>query len=111
MSWKKFFVFAVVFWGSAASAWAQQGTLTVKPASLAFTCQSSPFGTSCSAPQSVSVSYAVFALSFTALASTTDRGNWLSVSPALATTPATLTVSVNGAGLAVGTYSGAITVS
>src|SRR5436189_295104 len=36
---------------------------------------------------------------------------WLSVSPPSATTPATLAVSVNPAGLAAGTYSGAITLT
>ena len=109
MSWKRFFIFAVVFWGFTASAWAQQGTLTLKPASLTFTCEITPFGTSSPAPQSVSVSSTGAAVSFTAAASTTDGGNWLRVSPALGTTPATLTVSINPAGLAAGTYSGAIT--
>ena len=46
-------------------------------------------------------------LSFT----TSSGGNWLSVNPANATTPGQVTVSVNSSSLAVGTYSGGITVT
>ena len=46
--------------------------------------------------------------SFTASASTSYGGNWLSVSPATATTPAALTVLANSAGLAPGSYQGTI---
>ena len=108
MSWKRLFVFAVVLWGSAASAWSQS-QLTAKPASLSFTCEITPFGTSTPVPQSVLVTSIDSALFFSAAASTTSGDKWLSVSPASATTPATLTVSVNPTGLAAGTYSGAIT--
>jgi hypothetical protein len=38
-------------------------------------------------------------------------GSWLSVSPTSATTPATLTVSVDAHGLSMGTYSGMITLT
>ena len=38
-------------------------------------------------------------------------GNWLSVSPLTGTAPSTLTVTVNSAGLAEGTYTGTITVA
>ncbi len=38
-------------------------------------------------------------------------GNWLSVSPLTGTAPSTLTVAVNSAGLAEGTYAGTITVA
>jgi uncharacterized protein (TIGR03437 family) len=48
---------------------------------------------------------------FTAAAATKSGGNWLSVSPATGTGPATLTVSVNTTGMAVGEYSGSITIS
>src|SRR5207247_289346 len=82
--------------------------LTRTPASLTFTHQ---VGSPSPAAQSVSVASTGAALSFAAAASTTSGGNWLSVSPASATTPATLAVSVNPAGLAAGTYSGAITLT
>jgi len=55
------------------------------------------------------------ALSFTAMASTSAGGNWLSVSPmtgqAMPATPVTLTVSADPTGLPPGTYRGSITVS
>jgi hypothetical protein len=42
-------------------------------------------------------------------AATSSRGNWLSVSPSSAVTPATLTVSVKTAGLDNGSYDGTLT--
>ena len=42
---------------------------------------------------------------------TTDKGNWLSVSPTGGTTPLALSVSVNPSGLAPNTYKGTITVT
>src|SRR5262249_45387851 len=42
--------------------------------------------------------------------SATSSASWLSVSPALGTTPATASASVNGTGLTQGTYRGLITV-
>ena len=68
----------------------------------------------------LSQSLAVFdggpgSLTFSAAASTTSGGNWLSVSPnsgiSSSTLPATLAVSVNPAGLAPGNYYGQINVS
>ena len=54
-------------------------------------------------------------LPFTAAATTTSGGSWLSVSPtgaqALPGTPATLTVTANPAGLSAGTYVGLVTVT
>ena len=47
-------------------------------------------------------------LAFTATAQTATGGNWLTVTPASATTPAPVTVSVNQAGLAAGTYTGSV---
>ena len=49
------------------------------------------------------------ALGFTATASST--GNWLVVSPASGTTPATVNVSINIAGLSTGTYTGTVLVA
>jgi len=62
------------------------------------------------ASQSLSISSSGAALTFTAAA--TSTGNWLSVTPtSSSTTPATLTVSVNTAGLAAGQYSGTVTLT
>lgn len=50
-------------------------------------------------------------LTFTATAQTTTGGNFLTVTPASATTPAAVTVSANQAGLSAGTYSGTVTLT
>ena len=81
--------------------------LTVNPTSLAFGFQQ---GGSQPASQSLSVSSGS-AVSFTASASTTSGGAWLTVKPANGITPATLTVSANPGSLAVGTYSGSISIT
>jgi hypothetical protein len=86
-------------------------SLTVNPPTLAFSYQQ---GASTPSPQNVSVSNSGAASSFTAAASTTPTGTWLSVSPTSGTTgtpTATLAISVIPQGLAVGTYSGQITIS
>ncbi len=51
------------------------------------------------------------AIAFTAMVSTATGGNWLSISPASGTTPATISASVNITGLAVGNYSGQVAVT
>jgi uncharacterized protein (TIGR03437 family) len=50
-------------------------------------------------------------LTFTAAASTTSEGNWLSVTPTSGNVNNTLTISVNPAALAPGTYNGTITIT
>ena len=50
-------------------------------------------------------------LTFTAAASTTSGDSWLSVSPTSGTVGTTLTISVNPAGLAAGSYNGTITIT
>jgi uncharacterized protein (TIGR03437 family) len=50
-------------------------------------------------------------LGWNATVSTTSGGAWLSISPTTGVAPATVTVHVNTAGLAQGSYTGAITVS
>jgi uncharacterized protein (TIGR03437 family) len=85
-------------------------TLSVSPGSLTYT-YTLLSGTNPSS-QTVSVTASGgAAIPFTAAASTTSGGNWLSVSPTSGTTPGSLTVSVNTAGLAAGNYSGKITVT
>ncbi len=80
---------------------------TASPAALSL---SYTTGGTAPASQSVSIGSTGAALSFTAVASTTS-GNWLSVGPTSGTTPATLTVSVNTAGMGSGTYQGQITLT
>ncbi|MBS1858994.1 MAG: hypothetical protein JST11_26715 [Acidobacteria bacterium] len=82
--------------------------LTASPTALTFTAAT---GSAAPAAQSVSIASPSSAVTFTAAASTTSGGNWLSVTPLNGTTPATLIVAVNHAGLAAGAYQGAITIT
>ena len=75
--------------------------LVLSPPALSFTTGGS---------QTVSVTSSAAALSFAAVASTTSGGNWLSVSPSTATTPASLSIAA-GALPAPGSYSGTVTIS
>jgi uncharacterized protein (TIGR03437 family) len=80
--------------------------LSANPTSLAFSYQT---GGSAPASQSLHISASgSVTLNVNAAAS---GGNWLSVSPAIASTPSDLTISVNPTGLSAGTYNGSITVS
>ncbi len=87
---------------------ASGAALAASPTTLSF---SYTTGAATPASQSVSVTSLAAALSFTAAAATTSGGNWLSVSPASGTTPATLSVSINAAGVPAGIYHGAITLT
>ena len=84
------------------------GGLSVNPGSLSF---SFTIGGAAPASQTVSVTTAGAAIGFSASASTTSGSNWLSVSPTSGTTAATLTVSVNPAGIPGGVYQGAVTLT
>ena len=79
-------------------------TLSASPATLSFT---QVAGGPAPQPQSVAVSSGITNVSFTALADSP----WLSVAPASGSTPANLSVSVNGATLAAGTYTGTVTMT
>ncbi len=81
-------------------------TLSVTPASLSF---EQPMGGAAPAAKTLQISTSGASLSFSATA-TTQVGNWLTVSPASGVTPGTVSVSVNGAGLSVGTYNGSVTI-
>ncbi len=85
-----------------------QPALTVAPASLAFSAQ---VGGTPPTTQTLSVTSSGAQLGLTASASTVTGGNWLTLAPASSTTPSTLTVSVNQAGLAVGTYNGTVNIA
>lgn len=62
------------------------------------------------APQTLNVTSAPSGTNINASATTTSGGNWLSVTPASAQTPAALTISANAAGLSPGSYRGTITI-
>jgi uncharacterized protein (TIGR03437 family) len=66
-------------------------------------------GDTAPAAQALSVSGGGAALSFTATPAST--GNWLVVSAATGTTPGTVNVSINPAGLSTGTYNGTVLVA
>lgn len=87
---------------------AQGNALLVGPSTLTFTYIGAGLQPS-SQPLLVASSGAP--LSFSASATTAAGGVWLAVGPAGGTTPATLTVSVNPAALAPGTYRGTIAVT
>jgi uncharacterized protein (TIGR03437 family) len=82
-------------------------TLGANPLSLSFSGSpgSSP------AAQSLAILSSEDGLNWTATTSTSSGGNWLSLSSTSGVTPSTVTVSVNTAGLAAGTYAGTITIS
>lgn len=78
------------------------------PSALTFT---QTVGGTAPAAQNVALSSTGTALSFVTTTSTTDLGQWLSVTPITGTTPATLSVSANGRSLAAGTYTGSINIT
>jgi hypothetical protein len=80
-------------------------SIVPSPSSLRFTYAT---GGTPPAAQSLSINSNGAALSYTVSAS---GGTWLSVTPASGTTPSSVSVSVNITGLAVGTYSGSITIA
>jgi len=80
-------------------------TLTATPNPLAFAYTA---GNPAPGAQTVSVTSLGQAFAFTAVAASSG---WLSVTPASATTPATLSVSVNPANLGAGSYDGSIALS
>lgn len=82
------------------------GTVTVSPALLSFTQAS---GGAAPPSQKISVESSGGNLGFTATPRA-SAGNWLKVEPTSGTTPASLTVTSDGAGLSPGTYSGDITI-
>jgi len=63
------------------------------------------------AKQPISVSSGSSSTHFTASAATAIGGPWLSISPADATTPTTLTAGIDSGGLAPGTYTGSIVIT
>jgi len=85
---------------------ASAASFAVSPNSLTFTAQSG----SAVAGKQLAVSSTVIGLSFSSNATTQSGGSWLSVSPSSGNVPGAITVNVNVAALAAGTYRGTITV-
>ena len=83
-------------------------TITAAPNTLAF---SQAAGSTGAASRTISVTASNASANYQVATSTTSGGNWLSATPAGGTTPGTITVAINGAGLAAGIYSGSIGIS
>ena len=90
------------------SSGAAASPVTAQPTTLSFSVNA---GAAAPPTQSVVIVSPGSTLTYTAAASTTGGGPWLSVSPASGNVNATLTISVNPAGLAAGSYNGTITVT
>jgi uncharacterized protein (TIGR03437 family) len=87
------------------------GTITASPAPAAGLTFTQGAG-GISAAQTITVSSTPVSVSFTATATTTgNSGNWLIVTPSSGNTTGTVQVSVNAANLAVGTYTGTVTIT
>ena len=84
--------------------------LGAAPAALTFNVQTG--STTSPANQPINITSSGAALNFTAVGSTSSGGNWLTVSAANGTTPATLNIGVsNFSSLAPGTYNGSIVIA
>ncbi len=87
------------------------GTITAVPTpatGLTFTQAS---GGAAPAVQTIALTGAPNAVNFSASATTTSGGNWLTVTPSSGTTPGSVSVSANAGTLAVGTYTGTVTIT
>jgi len=82
--------------------------ITATPAALAF---NYVIGTAVPAAQQVQAATTGNSIPLSMTASTKDGANWLSVTPATAATPATLTVAVSPLTLAAGIYTGTVTIN
>jgi uncharacterized protein (TIGR03437 family) len=83
-------------------------TMTASPSTLSFTAIS---GGSTTSSVPVAVSASSFGLPFQVTASTTSGGNWLLADTTTGTSPATVNISANPAGLTAGTYQGIVRIS
>jgi uncharacterized protein (TIGR03437 family) len=80
--------------------------ITLSPANLNF-----GYTLGGSTPPAQTIQLTAGTLAWTAAASTSSGGSWLSVSPASGAAPSSLSVSVSPAGLAAGTYTGTILIT
>ena len=84
------------------------GTLSAPTTTLTFTQLA---GGAAPAAQTIAVTGSPAALNFTVTSSTQNGVNWLGASPASGATPANVQVTVNGGSLAVGQYTGTVTIA
>ena len=84
------------------------GTVSAAPTSLTFT---QAAGGSAPAAQAVTVSGTPGPINFTVGATTATGGTWLTAAPVSGTTPGTIQVSANAGSLAVGQYTGTVTIT
>lgn len=82
--------------------------LGLSPSTLTFNYET---GNATPAPQSIAVSSSGTALSYSVTTSTNSGGNWLAATPTSGTSGSSVSVSVNPAGLASGTYTGSVKVA
>jgi uncharacterized protein (TIGR03437 family) len=90
---------------------ANPSPLTTSPSSLTFSYQ---IGGSTPSAQTLNISApsgSTGAFNYSIAAATNSGGNWLSVSSTSGTTPGSVSVSINTANLAVGSYSGTLTIT
>ena len=83
-------------------------SFSVAPANISFTASA---GTQEISPQRIVVSSLVSGVAWSATSSTESGGSWLALSPVAGSTPGTIDVFVNAAGLAAGTYRGTVTIT
>jgi hypothetical protein len=100
--------------GASLTAIGSPGPPTVTPSPTAWT-PSAPLGSTTPLSQNVSFttvpSPTYAAVSFSTSVTTTDGGNWLSVTPAAANTVSPIVITVNPTGLTQPSYSGTVTVT
>jgi uncharacterized protein (TIGR03437 family) len=106
---RKFLWLCVAVLSVGAVALADSPELVVRPDSLFFR-QNGP-NAPVAQQLAISASGGAKLTSFTATASTSSGGNWLSVTPAAGNGPGNVAVSVNTNGLAAGEYSGTVTIT
>ncbi len=82
--------------------------LSVRPGPLTFT---QIQGAAAPSAQNLEISSTGNLLSYTATVSTLNGSNWLAVSPVSNITPSSISVSVNGSALPVGSYSGSVVIT
>jgi uncharacterized protein (TIGR03437 family) len=85
------------------------GTIAASPSSLTFAAAQ---GGAQPATQTVNVTTSVGgSLNYSVTAATNGGGNWLLVNPSSGSTPGSVSITANPAGLAAGTYTGSVTIT
>lgn len=84
------------------------GGISAPTTPLTFT---AAYGSTSSLTANVAVTGTPGPLNFSVATSTNNSGNWLTATPANATTPATVQVAVNPMGLGIGTFNGSVTIT